>query len=565
MEHPGQLDVMKFVRENDEKLQKHYEKMKELEKRERELNFGQLYKNYNNPITFQINNQQNISHYKISNTFPIDEPDYQRLSDQIRTEPTRNMYTYEIDLNNKVPFIPLPKNKYDYPKIEEQKYQFERDDNDNKIYNNNFDANNYTESRNIKVNGVIPQEEIEHNFSDANNQNSNNLNNQYNYRGSERTSDYMNRNNQYYSESDEIGNNINANNDNGIQNKEGNNVNYTNQQNYENYENNNDNKYIFNENQDQKQNNENNKGNHNEKAEEANEGNKLSNSNNTENNYKYSNIYKDNLQEINKQDQSNQQNEIFRNYGQLENKRINEDTKEDNLNNNILMDNNLLRNSDNSNNYYEYENNQIKNSPELISNNNSNISDEGRSEPQTKTNFAQNHSDINLRSSDDENEHSYQKPQYMNEEEQFLQNMQSKNSNFNKNRPDEIECYDDNRIDTKKSKKKQTPRFKSITESGNHSSNENPIIGNKNKLKSKNNSKNLGNYSKYNGKVDAVSLKNKYEDFWKKKPYLTKNNIQKSKKFNYMDEPIVTKNSKFKMQKMQFISAPIKYYYKTTK
>ena len=50
----------------------------------------------------------------------------------------------------------------------------------------------------------------------------------------------------------------------------------------------------------------------------------------------------------------------------------------------------------------------MRNSPELIGNNNSNISEEDRSEPQTKTNFAQNHSDINLRASDDENEHSYQ-------------------------------------------------------------------------------------------------------------------------------------------------------------
>ena len=36
MEPPKQLDVMKFVKENDEKLQRHNEKMKEIEKRERE-------------------------------------------------------------------------------------------------------------------------------------------------------------------------------------------------------------------------------------------------------------------------------------------------------------------------------------------------------------------------------------------------------------------------------------------------------------------------------------------------------------------------------------------------
>ena len=42
MEHSNQIDVMKFVKENDEKLQRHYEKMKELERRERELNFGQF-------------------------------------------------------------------------------------------------------------------------------------------------------------------------------------------------------------------------------------------------------------------------------------------------------------------------------------------------------------------------------------------------------------------------------------------------------------------------------------------------------------------------------------------
>ena len=84
-------------------------------------------------------------------------------------------------------------------------------------------------------------------------------------------------------------------------------------------------------------------------------------------------------------------------------------------------------------------------------------------------------------------------------------------------------------------------------------------------LKSTNKTKKIGNYSKYHGKVDAVSLRSKYEDFWKKKPYLTKNNIQKSKKFNYMDDPVVTRESKFKMQKMQFIADPIKHYYKTAK
>lgn len=559
MEPPKQLDVMKFVKENDEKLQRHYEKMKELEKRERELNFGQLYKNYNNPIIYQVNNQPNLPPYKSSNTFPIDDPDSQRWSDQIRTDPNRNMYTYEIDINNKVPFIPLPKNKYDYPQ-KEQRNQFERNDIDNKMYINNFDVNNYGGSRNSKINNIVRQEGIEqtHNFSDEKNQNSNNSKPAYYYIGSGRSSDYKNGTNQCYSENDGMVNR-NANIGNGIQNKEGDNIVNNNQKSYEN----NEQKYIFNENHVQNDNN--NKENHCAIIDEVNEKNKLSNSNNTEDGYKYSNIYKDNPQESNNQNQNNSNKVIFSNYGPSENKGINENIKEENLNNNIPMDNNPLRNSDNSNNYYEYENNQMRNSPELIGNNNSNISEEDRSEPQTKTNFAQNHSDINLRASDDENEHSYQKHQYINEEEPFLQNMQKNNTNLENNRPGEIEYYDDNRIDTKKSKKKQTPRFKSITESGNNSSNENAVIGNKNKLKSTNKAKKIGNYSKYQGKVDAVSLRSKYEDFWKKKPYLTKNNIQKSKKFNYMDDPIVTRESKFKMQKMQFIADPIKHYYKTAK
>ena len=67
MEHSNQIDVMKFVKENDEKLQRHYEKMKELERRERELNFGQLYKNYANKPSYQPYN------YKNSNTFPVDD------------------------------------------------------------------------------------------------------------------------------------------------------------------------------------------------------------------------------------------------------------------------------------------------------------------------------------------------------------------------------------------------------------------------------------------------------------------------------------------------------------
>jgi hypothetical protein len=40
------IDVLKLVRENQEKFKKHMEKMKELEERDKQLNYDHFYKNY---------------------------------------------------------------------------------------------------------------------------------------------------------------------------------------------------------------------------------------------------------------------------------------------------------------------------------------------------------------------------------------------------------------------------------------------------------------------------------------------------------------------------------------
>ena len=109
---PQKYDVMKFVKENDEKLQRHYEKMKELEQRERELNFQQMYKKYASPP----------DDYKSNNTFPQTDTYNQndQLQYQIITEPQRNnysnnnQYVYEMNTHKNGMFNPLaPSSPFD--------------------------------------------------------------------------------------------------------------------------------------------------------------------------------------------------------------------------------------------------------------------------------------------------------------------------------------------------------------------------------------------------------------------------------------------------------------------
>ena len=537
MEHSNQIDVMKFVKENDEKLQRHYEKMKELERRERELNFGQLYKNYGNKPSYQPYN------YKNSNTFPVDDQISSNGSDQIRTAPARNMYTYEIDMSNQNPFNPLPKNQIDYQQTNNvggymasrNNYQGEIEQMNNNVnsnqckgYNNYYIGSKrdyinegYSENNNYDNIGEYENHNVLENEDVMNNQeNRKYVNEEYNfsndnmkYNTNQINSSKMNNNNEYNVNNigihnQELNNNNIIQNDNQIDNIQ--------------YPMNNKTPAIV------SNNNVSNKVTNNE------EENKLAhsqNSNASEDNYKYSNIYKDN-----NNSPSNNNNQIFSNYGQA----------------------NVVNNHNSA--HMNPQLNPISNSPELANNYNS---DEDKSEPQTKTNFAQNHSDINLQASDDEVDFSHnQKDNYIhhNEEENYISHspMNNETSNLEINRPQQIDNYDDTRIDTKKSKKKSTPRFNSVTESGANSQH-NAMQKNKDFLMKKN----PGNYSKkYNGKVDAVSLRRKYETFWKKKPYMTKTNIEKSKHYNYMDDPIVTRESKLKMQKMQFVSDPIKHYYK---
>ena len=545
MEHSNQIDVMKFVKENDEKLQRHYEKMKELEKRERELNFGQLYKNYANKPSYQPYN------YKNSNTFPVDDQISSNGSEQIRTDPARNMYTYEIDMSNQNPFNPLPKNQIDYQQMNNvggymasrNNYQGGIEQMNDNVNSNQVKGDNnyyigsrrdyvgnegYSDNNNYNNIGEYENHDVLENEDGMNNQeNQKYVNEEYNFSNDNRKYNTNQINNSKINNNNEYNPNII-----GTQNQELNNNNIIQNENQENiqYQINNKNTDIIS----------NNTGIN--KVTNNEEENRLAhsqNSNASEDNYKYSNIYKDNKDTS----PSNNNNQIFSNYGQSN--VVNNPNNQDNINNSAHMNPQL---------------NPLGNSQEIANNYNS---DEDKSEPQTKTNFAQNHSDINLQASDDEVDFSHNhKDNYIhhNEEEKYISHspMNHATSNLEVNRPHQMDNYDDTRIDTKKSKKKSTPRFNSVTESGANSHHD-AMQKNKDFLMKKN----PGNYSKkYNGKVDAVSLRRKYETFWKKKPYMTKTNIEKSKHYNYMDEPTVTRESKFKMQKMQFISDPIKHYYK---
>ena len=135
---PQKYDVMRFVKENDEKLQRHYEKMKELEQRERELNFQQMYRKY-------TSNQP--EDYKSSNTFPQtdtytqnEQPQY-----QIVTEPQRNnnnnQYVYEMNTYKNGMFNPLaPSSSFDNRnqvlQSSNAKSNFSNSQNQSQSYNN---------------------------------------------------------------------------------------------------------------------------------------------------------------------------------------------------------------------------------------------------------------------------------------------------------------------------------------------------------------------------------------------------------------------------------------------
>lgn len=141
---PQKYDVMRFVKENDEKLQRHYEKMKELEQRERELNFQQMYRKYtsNHP-----------EDYKSSNTFPQtdtytqnEQPQYQIVTEPQRNNNNNNQYVYEMNTYKNGMFNPLaPSSSFDNRnqvlQSSNAKSNFSNSQNQSQSYNNAHGTN----------------------------------------------------------------------------------------------------------------------------------------------------------------------------------------------------------------------------------------------------------------------------------------------------------------------------------------------------------------------------------------------------------------------------------------
>ncbi|MCQ2818591.1 MAG: hypothetical protein MJ252_15085, partial [archaeon] len=90
MEHPNQNDydksksnIQEFVKQTDEKLKKNYERMRDLERKERELNFERMYKKYQNISNSGSGSQDNSDNFQNrfqggeyrSNMYPQSEDD----------------------------------------------------------------------------------------------------------------------------------------------------------------------------------------------------------------------------------------------------------------------------------------------------------------------------------------------------------------------------------------------------------------------------------------------------------------------------------------------------------
>lgn len=472
-------DLQQFVDDNNEKLKKHYEKMKEIEKREKELNYQHLYRNYNQNAESNINYNSGIPNSYSFNTNKLEEA--QR---RLYTEPKDNQYTYEIDSKISNVFNPMPEENYSYENVyKRNKFQTQqRQEEDNQLYSRSSfgkqdDIVNPSSGENGNKNG-IPQN---HTNSSKKNLNQTGASPNYNI---------YDTNISQPKSIKQLNENLSSSSS-GIQNfseptkkVDSNKLNYD--LDYNKYKYGDNNKINLTDVQqdmlhqsDSKQNSLSCSGNY---------SNKLEDKKNDLDSYKYQNVF-----------QHNESNNDEINRNPTANFNATSQTKEKDLNSDI---------------------NALSSLPETLK------VDQGiKSEGQTKTNFARDGSN---RLSDEEEYHNHQSAR--SDEEQGIY---GQTENINSNHENQIPTVNKNQ---KNNMEKQVT------------------------LESFMKKKNPGNYrKKYNGRVDAVSLRQQYELYWKKRK---NNKIPKQKKPIQNFDRTYTEEDKFKMIKMKFIGDPIRHYYK---
>jgi hypothetical protein len=155
------MDVLKIVRENQEKFKEHLQKIKELEEKEKELNYFNLYRNYNqnNPkdrLT-TIPEGENETYSIKKNTHNYDEVDsnYNRKSDQ-----NSLIYNKYLDVNNE--YGRGGKSDYIYREINEDEGDSAGENQPNINYRNEASGNNsniINEKLNKENDYIISKEE----------------------------------------------------------------------------------------------------------------------------------------------------------------------------------------------------------------------------------------------------------------------------------------------------------------------------------------------------------------------------------------------------------------------
>lgn len=72
----NKVDILKIVRENNEKFKQHLQKIRELEEREKELNYPNLYRNYRKDGLTTISEKPTETCSANKNTYTVDNYDY---------------------------------------------------------------------------------------------------------------------------------------------------------------------------------------------------------------------------------------------------------------------------------------------------------------------------------------------------------------------------------------------------------------------------------------------------------------------------------------------------------
>ena len=517
---PQKYDVMRFVKENDEKLQRHYEKMKELEQRERELNFQQMYRKYtsNRP-----------EDYKSSNTFPQtdtytqnEQPQY-----QIVTEPQRNnnnQYVYEMNTYKNGMFNPLaPSSSFD--------------NRNNQVLQSSNAKSNFSNSQNQSQsygNAHGTNTNMTGNFAYSNNHSGGNVNNDnddFNYRNMKE--EMLKRNNgegaQQYSQG-------------------GTGSSAVFQYGYNSNNSENKNQYHFSiEN--------NNNGNNRSEGEEEGDGDEQEGED-----FKYKGI-----EELRKEIMKNSQNVNNNNVNSGNQQQKQAVKQQRGVNNEV--NNNQLQQEENL-----YEESKYRSDEDDV---NKIIQQQNQQQQgyQFANNNNNNNNNINNnegRSSDDDDE-TYpknipkQNPQ-LHPKQQLKPKAPTHPSKPSTQKPKQY--TEDKHIQPPQYHPYTNPQYQ--YQDSNSQDHEHDILPLPKKPVKRFN-------KKYNGKIDSVALLNHYESLWKRKSKAKKKPKSSSKlptrpPFNSNpsplptstndDNPLITRESKLKMHKLQFITAPLRYYYK---